>query len=77
MWTDQEALDDRRAVAGLITAVLQRVFSSSDPPLFPRHRWTGSDKALDTLLMQVPHCLLSHIYACFVARMDKSGSTGR
>ena len=57
------SLKDRAEIEHFRIMALQQVFASAKPTLWPRHRWTGSARAVDTiLLMQCTHSLLSHAY---------------
>ena len=65
------SLQDRAAIEHLLTNALQEVFASAKPPLYPRHRWTGSDKSMDALLlMDSTHGLLGHVYKAFLRVVD-------
>ena len=63
-------VDDTRSpaqVSQLLEVGLCCALVSHKPSLYPRHRWTGSDRAIDELMkLQCIHGLLGHAYVKFM-----------
>ena len=65
-------LRDRACILEHLTQGLCLAFTSSQPALYDRHRWTGSDIAVDELgIFEACHRLLSTTYCRFCARFVK------
>ena len=65
------ALQNLGEIYCMLYVVLEDIFTSSQPPIFPRSRWTGADKACDhMLMMECIHGILSSTYTLFLQSMD-------
>eukprot|EP00971_Amphidinium_carterae_P221381 4395057-Amphidinium_carterae.1 len=57
----------------LVTQTLLKVLSSCMPPIYPRHRWTGADKAVKWVgLWDAVHSLLHPVYKKFLQLVHHS-----
>ena len=68
-YTDRDdSLKDRVVIVQWMTSVLMEVYVSHKPVLYPRHRWTGADRALDWFAaMESCHGLFSLTYKVFLS----------
>eukprot|EP00971_Amphidinium_carterae_P036653 720348-Amphidinium_carterae.1 len=63
-------------VIQLVTQTLLKVLSSCMPPIYPRHRWTGADKAVKWVgLWDAVHSLLHPVYKKFLQLVHHSTSS--
>ena len=59
---------DEETICATVERSLVAALANGQPPVWPRHRWTGSDEAVDVLgIMFALHDLFHHVYARFLA----------
>jgi len=69
---------ERPAICRLLCSGLISALCSSPPSLYPRHRWTGADVAVDDLgLLEAIHGLLSSTYRRFYATFAQPRAAAR
>ena len=65
---------DRSRASKLVAATLIQVYCHRKPPLFPRHRWTGSDQAMDWIAgLESCHGLFRPVFARFAVLCGQGG----
>ena len=68
-----KSMQDREEVIRVLTAVILEVYASTRPPLYPRHRWTGADEAVDWVAsFQSIHGLFRVVYLKFLTLCGKA-----
>eukprot|EP00971_Amphidinium_carterae_P286096 5680770-Amphidinium_carterae.1 len=57
------SLSQKQAACSAVSAALIQAYASCKPPIYPRHRWTGADAAIDWVAsFQSCHGLFHHVY---------------
>ncbi|CAK0819338.1 unnamed protein product, partial [Prorocentrum cordatum] len=70
VWVPVGAVVDRDRVSDIVSSALIQVGASCKYTLWPRHRWTKSDEAMDqVLLLEACHGLCSATYPQFASRI--------
>ena len=76
-YTDKvDSLQNKELVLQWMTSVLLEVYVSRKPFVYPRHRWTGSDRSIDWVgAMEICHGLFTATYTQFLQLLAKPSTS--